>query len=324
LDFARQRPPEQKPVQINAILNSTLELLAYELRTHNIECSTSFSADLPLTMADPYQLQQVFVNLVNNALQAMSEANGGGQLAITTHLGPSAFISQQNGNEPVIRITIQDDGPGILSHHLPSIFDPFFTTKPEGQGTGLGLSVCHGIVSEHGGHIWAESHDGRGATFFLELPHISPDLPEQVGKRNGTGTLQASSPSTSAPDTQTHILVIDDEVALLDFLIRVLKREGYRVDAVSDGERGLAHLAETCYDLILCDVRMPGLSGPEIYQQAHTQEPDMAQRFVFITGDSISPATQTFLEETGVPYLCKPFGPSELTKQLRSLLQKKT
>jgi two-component system NtrC family sensor kinase len=324
LDFARQRPPERKPVQINAILNSTIELLAYELRTHNIECSTSFSTDLPLTMADPYQLQQVFVNLVNNALQAMSEANGGGQLAITTQMGPSTFISQQNENELVIRITIQDDGPGIASRHLSSIFDPFFTTKPEGQGTGLGLSVCHGIVSEHGGHIWAESQVGRGATFFLELPLISPDMPDQVGKRNGTGPLRADFTSTtSVPGTQAHILVIDDEVALLDFLIRVLKREGYQVDAVSDGEMGLFHLAETRYDLVICDVRMPGLSGPEIYQQVQAQEPDLARRFLFITGDSMSPATQTFLEETGAPYLCKPFGPSDLTKQLRSLLKKK-
>jgi signal transduction histidine kinase len=170
LDFARQRPPKQKPIQINAIILGALELLAYELRTNNIEHSTNLFPDLPLIMADPYQLQQVFVNLTNNACQAMNNANGGGHLTITSEFGPSTFIDQGARTEPVIRVIIQDDGPGIRPDTQSFIFDPFFTTRPEREGMGLGLSICHGIVSEHGGHIWAESEPGRGAIFFVELP----------------------------------------------------------------------------------------------------------------------------------------------------------
>jgi two-component system NtrC family sensor kinase len=131
-------------------------------------------------MADPHQLQQVFVNLVTNACQAMSEAHNGGHLTITTEVGPSTFISHQPQAEPVIRVIFQDDGPGIPPDVLPRIFDPFFTTKPVGGGTGLGLSICHGIVSEHGGHIWAESKPGQGATFFIELPVVASEMLHQV------------------------------------------------------------------------------------------------------------------------------------------------
>jgi two-component system NtrC family sensor kinase len=175
LDFARQRPPERKPTQINNVLASTLDLLGYELRHANVTWTTHFSSDVPVTMADPHQLQQVFVNVVNNARQAMHDAHQGGHLTITAEVGPSAFIKDQSEAAPVIHITFRDDGSGIPPDALPHIFDPFFTTKSSGGGTGLGLSICHGIVSEHGGHIWAESQSGEGATFFIELPIVAAE-----------------------------------------------------------------------------------------------------------------------------------------------------
>jgi two-component system NtrC family sensor kinase len=323
LDFARQRPPKQKSIQINAVLNGALELLAYELRTSNIEHTTNLSPDLPLTMADPYQLQQVFVNLTNNACQAMNNANGGGHLTITSELGPSTFINQGAGAESVIRVIIQDDGPGIRPDTLSFIFDPFFTTKPERQGTGLGLSVCHGIVSEHGGHIWAESEAGRGATFFVELPFDSAEV-SPGARRRGPDQREATVPDMSTPKTGTRILVIDDEVDLLDYMTRALRGEGYWVDAVSDANQAPARLAETRYQLIICDIRMPGLSGPQLYRQTQAQDPDLAERFMFVTGDTIGQATQDFLAETGAPYLCKPFGLAELIDQLHRLLESPT
>jgi signal transduction histidine kinase len=180
LDFARQCPPEPKPVQINKVLSSTLELADHDLSRHNVTWTTQFCPDPPLTAGDPHQLRQVFVNLVTNACQAMSKANGGGHLTITTEVAPSTFIGHHAEAAPVIRVVVEDNGPGISPDVLPRIFDPFFTTKPTGEGTGLGLSICHGIVSEHGGHIWAESHPGQGALFFLELPIISSETWSQV------------------------------------------------------------------------------------------------------------------------------------------------
>jgi DNA-binding LacI/PurR family transcriptional regulator/signal transduction histidine kinase/ActR/RegA family two-component response regulator len=318
LDFARQRPSERRLVQINDVLTSTLELLTYELRTHNIEWAVHFSPDLPLTLADPYQLQRVFVNLVHNARQAMNETHGTGHLTLTTESGSPRFVNNRREAASVIRVIIQDDGPGIPSELLSRIFDPFFTTKPPGEGTGLGLSVCHGIVSEHGGHIWAESGP-EGATFFVELPIATPEVspPIQAGSTPSKLPADEEKPSP-AP---AHILMVDDEVDLLTALTLALRHEGYRVDPVSDGKTALARLAETRYDLILCDVRIPGLDGPEIYRQAKAIHPDMGKRIIFITGDTVSGATRRFLEESGAPYLDKPFELADLIEKVSATLR---
>jgi PAS domain S-box-containing protein len=319
LDFARQYPPERMPVQVTDVLDSTLDLLAYELRISNIEWTTHYSTDLPLTMADPQQLQQVFVNLVHNACQAMGEAHGRGHLTVTSELGRPAFLNRQSGAQPVIRVIVQDDGPGIPHDIMPHIFNPFFTTKPPGEGTGLGLAVCHGIVSEHGGHIWAETAQARdgspgGAIFFVELPVIPPEM--------------AHPPRTSgwirhpiAPGA-ARVLVVDDEREILEMVVRALQREGYQVDAVSDGETALSRLAETDYDLILCDVRMSGLSGQEVYRQIAAQNLDLARCIIFITGDTVSPATRRFLEETGTSYLGKPFELADLLQKVQAITTK--
>jgi PAS domain S-box-containing protein len=319
LDFARQYPPMRKPVQINDVLDSTLDLLAYELRIGSIAWTTHYAPDLPLTMADPQQLQQVFVNLVHNACQAMSAAHGHGHLTITSALDRPAFLNRQHRAQPVIRIIVHDDGPGISYDLMPHIFNPFFTTKPPGEGTGLGLAVCHGIVSEHGGHIWAEAEQAQdgspgGATFFVELPVIPPEMPHQAGMSERTQ--HPISPGAA------RVLVVDDEREILEMVVRALQREGYQVDAASDGETALSRLAETDYDLILCDVRMSGLSGQEVYRQIAAQNLDLARCIIFITGDTVSPATHRFLEETGTSYLGKPFELADLLDKVRSITTK--
>jgi signal transduction histidine kinase/ActR/RegA family two-component response regulator len=333
LDFARQRPSERKLVQTNDLLSSTLDLLAYELRTHNIEQTVRLAPNLPLTLADPYQLQQVFVNLVNNARQAMSETHGGGHLTITSELGPSRFVNGGRDEAPVIRIAIQDDGPGIPADLLPRIFDPFFTTKSPGEGTGLGLSVCHGIIGDHGGHIWAENGP-QGAAFFVELPVVQPPpspagMPLRLsgeaealwagmvngGSKSGTTALRPS------PAETARILLIDDESETLEVLARILKVQGYQADTVSNGETALLRLTRTRYDLILCDIRMPGLSGPEVYRRLEARDPEMARRIIFITGDIMSAGTRSFLKESGTSYLTKPFDLDELTAKVRAALK---
>jgi two-component system NtrC family sensor kinase len=169
LTFARQKKPERSPTDINETLERTLALRAYALEMDSIKLVTEFEEDLPWTMADGYQLQQVFLNIINNSYQAMAQQGKAGTLAVRSEC--------IGGN--TIRVTFGDTGPGIPDEVLKRIFDPFFTTKDVGMGTGLGLSVSHGIIQEHGGRIWAESDPGQGAVFVVELPVVR--WPEEPG-----------------------------------------------------------------------------------------------------------------------------------------------
>ena len=159
LAFAREHPPVKEQLSINDVISKILELLAYEQKVNNIKVVKHLAPDLPQIMGDYFQLQQVFLNIVINAEQIMTEAHGKGTLIITTR-----------GAGDIVTASFMDDGPGISQATLRRIYDPFFTTKEVGKGTGLGLSICHGIISNHGGRIYTKSELGKGATFTVELP----------------------------------------------------------------------------------------------------------------------------------------------------------
>ena len=161
LTFARKHAPAKEPVDINSIIQKALELRAYEQKANNIQVNTYLASDLPKIMADGFQLEQVFINIIINAEYFMSEAHGRGTLTITTEQV-----------RDIIRASFADDGPGIAKENLGHLFDPFFTTKEVGKGTGLGLSISYGIITEHSGRIYAESELGKGATFVVELPIV--------------------------------------------------------------------------------------------------------------------------------------------------------
>jgi PAS domain S-box-containing protein len=314
LDFTRQRPIERKPVQINSIIEKCLDLVAYELRANSIQWDAVLSPNLPLILVDPHQFQQVFINIFNNAWQAMKSSQKQGLLRVTTGIGPSTFFAGRAEEPKMIRITIQDDGPGIPPDMLSRIFDPFFTTKSDGEGTGLGLSICHGIIAEHGGHIWAESEFGQGATFFIELPIISPE--EAVTQP------EEKPPATEAPPALARILLIDDEAPVLEVLTLALRRKGYSVDTASDGTKALARLYRKRYDLILCDMRMPELNGPDFYNQIKEKDPELARRIIFTTGDTISLVSRRFVDEIGAQLLAKPFELDELVACMNTVLNR--
>jgi two-component system NtrC family sensor kinase len=166
LTFARKHNPERQLVSINEAIKKTLELRDHQMSVNNIELSVQLQPDLPTTMADFYQMQQVFMNIIINAEQAMIEAHGRGRLLVKTR-----------AVDGVIQITLIDNGPGIPKENLNRIFDPFFTTKEVGKGTGLGLSMCYGIIQAHGGRMYARSEPGKGATFVVEIPIITQDAP---------------------------------------------------------------------------------------------------------------------------------------------------
>lgn len=163
LTFARQHQPERRITDLNRVVDDTLQLRQYALRIAQIDVEMSLDADVPLTWADPFQLQQVVLNLLINAEQALAEIEGVRRICVAT-----SFCGRQ------IAIRISDTGPGVAPGDVSQIFNPFFTTKPVGEGTGLGLSISDGIVREHGGRIRVESQDGIGATFVVEIPFVSP------------------------------------------------------------------------------------------------------------------------------------------------------
>jgi signal transduction histidine kinase len=162
LTFAHPQRLERGYIDINDVIETTLALRAYEMKTSNIKVTTQLDPDLPCTLADENKLQQVFLNIIMNAEAEMKSARGEGNLLIETETIDNA-----------IRISFKDDGPGIAKQNLEKIFDPFFTTREIGRGTGLGLSICHGIIAEHDGQIYAKSRLGRGATFIVELPIVT-------------------------------------------------------------------------------------------------------------------------------------------------------
>jgi PAS domain S-box-containing protein len=313
LDFARQHPPERRPVHMGDLLRGTLDLLSYELRINGIAWDLRVEPDLPLVNGDTHQLQQVFVNLINNAAQAMHTAHGGGRLAVSVDLQPAA-----RGSSPLVRVTVCDDGPGIAPENLPRVFDPFFTTKPSGQGTGLGLSVCHGIISEHDGAIWVQSRLGCGATFFVELPASV----EEPAPRAAPAVTEAPLLVTAPAPPPARVLLVDDEELVLEVMRRALQRAGYQADGASDASAALACLEREPYDLVVCDVHMPGMSGPDLYRTLQTRRPEQARRMLFVTGDWLALGIQRFLDETGAAYLSKPFELAALVERVGQELQR--
>ena len=298
-NFSRPQPPQHEMSQINDILTGSLGLLNYEMANNKISRETSFGADLPMVAVDTQQMQQVFINLLRNTFQAISQSKAQGRVKIITETGTS-LLSDFEKDFSVVRIIIEDDGPGIASEALPNIFDPFFTTKAVGEGTGLGLSICHSIVDKHGGVIWATSEVGEGATFFIELPIA-------VAEDGDTEKMPVEEKRTKPAKREGSLLLIDDEESLLEILSRRLRRLGYTVDAVSSADAGLFALAQSPYDHILCDLRLPDMNGTELYQRVIREFPELAQRFIFMTGDVTSSDIAQSLAESAVPYLEKPF-----------------
>ncbi|GIW01162.1 response regulator [Roseiflexus sp.] len=318
LMFAREHKPQRTLVDINQVLQSTLTLRAYQLRVDNITIVTDFAPNLPQTVADPHQLQQVFLNLINNAHQAMTERGGKGTLTLRTSVEPC--VGEGNREERCIRIAVSDTGVGISPRNLSRIFDPFFTTKPVGQGTGLGLSICFGIIQEHHGRLWAESEVGVGTTMYVELPlthdyEIVLDAPDEP-----SSTVVEEETNAEETNHGAAILVVDDEEAVRALLARLLTDLGHRPTTVASGEAAFEIIAQRSFDLILTDIKMPGMTGFELYQHIRQRDPHLAQRIIFITGDTITASTQARLAQTGNPYLAKPFAIERLEALVNACL----
>ncbi|UCC67208.1 MAG: response regulator [Armatimonadota bacterium] len=288
--FARRQPLSRTLVDVNELLRKTLELRAYQLRVAGISVELDLTSNLPRILADSDELQQVFLNIVNNAEQAMAGQDAAKGLTIRS-VGASP---------ETIRVDFQDTGPGLPEESLDRIFDPFYTTKEPGRGTGLGLSVCYGIVRGHGGQISAANGTDGGAVFTLDLPLHHELLPE------------LSQRPEIPPPAPAQILVVDDEPVVADFVQRVLAQDGHQSELASDGEAALARLREGAFDLVICDLKLPDTSGPRLYEQAVAAVPEMRDRFIFCTGDTLGDDTADFLRGQPGPWLEKPLMPEDV------------
>jgi PAS domain S-box-containing protein len=297
LALARQRAPERTAVDLGILVRETLEMMAYSLRVDDVEVVFDLADEIPPVQVDAHQIQQVLVNLVTNAHQAMRETTGPRRLTIAV---------RPDGAARQVTLTVSDTGPGLPPEVRKRLFEPFFTTKPVGQGTGLGLSICKGIVESHGGRIDVAS-PAQGAAFAVVLPlDVWParTSPEEV---------------EAPPLTARSVLVVDDEPDVTSVLVELLAADGHVVEAASDGREALAKIEAGAYDAILSDVKMPGLDGPGLYREVARRDPDLARRFMFITGDTLDPGTARFLEETGLPSFAKPFGPDVTRRALAAI-----
>jgi CheY-like chemotaxis protein len=300
--LARQHSTERQKAQLNDIITETVELLTYSLQVDDVEVRMDLEEQLPPLWADPHQMHQLVVNLVSNAHRALREIPRARRLTVSTAYDP--------GQSRVV-MAVADTGPGIPPELRTRVFEPFFTTKPAGQGTGLGLPLCRGIVEGHGGMIRLDSTPGEGARFVIELPASTaaleaPEMPASVTPESLQGRT---------------ILVVDDEPDVAEVLAEVLMLEGHQVDTAANGVVALRKVEERTYDLILSDLRMPELDGPGFYRELERRHPALCRRMVFLTGDTLSPETQAFLASTAVPTLNKPFALADIRHLTQYMLQ---
>ena len=275
-------------------MERTLALRSYEMKVEDILIERDLEPELPETMADPYQLQQVVLNLLINAEQALLQDRGKGVVRVRTRRAEGYRIAAE----------VSDDGPGIPREILSRIFDPFFTTKPSGLGTGLGLSIVYGIVKQHDGEVSVENLAGGGARFVVELPVIA------IPAKNNSAAEREPRLQGVAPKSK--VLVVEDEPTVAQLIVDVLREEGHQVDAVLDSQEGLTRLSRVQYDLVICDLRMPRLDGPAFYDALVHSGSAARDRLMFITGDTLAPRTMKFLQSSKMTYLAKPFLVEEL------------
>ncbi|MGE0406264.1 MAG: PAS domain S-box protein, partial [Candidatus Korobacteraceae bacterium] len=298
LSFARRRKPSKSLVDPRHIVDDTLALRDYDLRLHNIQVERDFATDVPGVIADAHQLEQVFLNIINNAVDAMLQTPGGGVFRVR--------IASQGER---VLLEFHDSGPGLTE---PSrVFDPFYTTKPLGKGTGLGLSICYGILKEHGGEIIAANHPDGGALFQIFLSAAAPVLPP-------SGTLEDLPANALA---NCRVLVLDDEDAVLDTMRQALSSAGAQVSTFSEPAEALAEIQQRRFDAILLDCTMPGgWSAARIYSWLRQQRPGMERFVILCSSNADDPEVSQFAVGNQLRCLPKPFSPKQLIETVRGHL----
>lgn len=305
LGFARQHSPERKLVKINTVVEDVIDFMAFDLSETDSKLMMNLGQELPLILADSHQIQQVLVNIISNASQALHGYRKDGVIIVRT---------KQTGR--VIQIEVEDNGPGISLENLAKIFEPFFTTKSVARGTGLGLSLSYGIVQEHGGYIYVQSQVGLGTTFTVELPVATE------AERPAEEPAFADPKQAGIEGVGHSVLVVDDEEWLRDLVRALLERGGYEVETMDSRQGALERMKERAFDVIMLDWKMPGgLTGEEFYGKIAAQDSELAQRVLFMSGDVVSNDFKKFLRTSGKICLSKPFDIAAFRAAVASMLK---
>lgn len=334
LTFAGKTTSARGWQQINEVVRDAIAVRDADLRANGIDLTLDAAERLPLVYVDSTRLENVISNLIQNAEAAIAARREGkslsrgvpekarGEITITTRL---------DSDLNAIFIAVADNGSGLKEEDLPRVFDPFFTTREVGKGTGLGLSVCYGIVREHGGQITARNGAPGGAIFTIELPVMAESLvavtaaslahAPNIDVRTMSAAAAPAYARVAPPSAvdvdptprRRKALVVDDEESNAALVRRVLAGAGYDVESTTLSRRALVMIERTAYDAVIADVKMPELSGQELYGRACQIRPEMARRFIFITGDIDGQDTREFLDETRCSYFMKPFNLERLT-----------
>lgn len=298
LSFARQHTPERAPVQLNQILDDTLILREYDLKLHDIQIHREFDPQLPFTGGDFNQLQQVFLNIVNNAVDAIQEKGGKGEIWIRTGVDANR-----------IRVEISDNGPGLKNPHR--VFDPFYTTKPVGKGTGLGLSICYGIVKEHGGEIQARNAPSQGAAFTILLPILAVSGPLATNRK----------PSRASETATGTVLLVDDEDAVLHIEEEILRPRGIAVKIARNAQEAIELLSRHSLDAVVTDFTMPGdISAADLIRWIRQHRPDLASRIVFTISNAQDGAASEAIRNSGCLVVRKPFALEDFWNAVQKIL----
>ena len=297
LSFARQHKPERTPVQLNQILEDTLTLREYDLKLHKIQVNREFDPQLPLTGGDFHQLQQVFLNILNNAVDAVNENGGPGEIWIRTEKVKDQLL-----------VSVTDNGKGVSEPNR--IFDPFYTTKPVGKGTGLGLSICYGIIKEHGGEIGVQNTPPHGATFMVSLPLVSlSSLPVIDGA------------SRVSEDSTSRVLLVDDEESILHVEQEILAAHGIDVKMARSTWEAIAILKAQPVDIAVIDIEMPGeISTPGLFNWIEQNHPGLASRVIFTASNMHDADGAGIVRKSGCALLMKPFQTDEFWNMLQKIL----
>ena len=327
---ARETPPERRRVALNQVVMRSMELQRFSMTAEKVRVQLDLDPSLPMVMGDAAQLQQVLMNLVGNARQAIQQHGRGGWICVRTRQTP----------ERRVQLNVEDDGPGVPQSILARIFDPFFTTKAAGVGTGLGLSIVLSIVREARRTRERTSRTGRWRSFFHRTAgggrpsrHAggAPESPRggirsrERRRHRGLGDnhrrgCHAQFSRRPGARAKVRVLVVEDEPTVARLIADVLHDEGFVVDVLLDGREALERVAEETFDLVICDMKMPGLDGQHFFQSLAESGNPLQHSFLFVTGDVIAPARQAFLERSGLPHLAKPFRMEELTARVHQVL----